>query len=118
MKSGRPSSARFTLPEEPLIRKFLIDLTKSEGSSFSSTIFKNDNFGSRPEMTISDMYSSPLSSATPVALPFFTITFFTEASVMIVAPKCSADLAMAILTSPVPPLWNPQARKAPSISPI
>ena len=53
-----------------------------------------------------------------MALLFLTITFITDASVLISTPKYSADLAMAMLTSPVPPLWKPHARKAPSISPM
>ena len=55
-------------------------------------------------MTMSDLYSSPFSRATPKALPFLMMTFSTGLSVIMVAPKCFADLAMAILTSPVPPL--------------
>ena len=118
VKLGSPSKARFTLPEEPRIRKCLISWTKSDGRSCSSNNFKKDNFGSRPEITISELYSSPFSKVTPTARPFFTFTFFTGASVMISTPKCSAERAMAILTAPVPPRWNPQARKAPSMSPI
>ena len=86
------------------MRKFFISLTKSEGKSFSSNKFKKVNLGSRPEITIFELYSSPFSITTPAAFPFFTITLLTAASVKISAPKCSADLAIAILTAPVPPL--------------
>ena len=87
VKLGSPSRARFTFPDEPRMRKFLISVTKSDGRSLSSTIFKKDNFGSSPEITLSAWYSSPFSSTTPTALPFLTMTFPTAASVRISAPK-------------------------------
>ncbi len=62
--------------------------------------------------------SSPFSSATPVARPFFTITFATPAFERISAPNARAELAIASLTLPVPPFANPHARKTPSISPM
>ena len=42
VKLGSPSKARFTLPEEPRIRKCLISWTKSDGRSCSSNNFKKD----------------------------------------------------------------------------
>ena len=118
VNSGSASRAKFTLPDEPRIRKFLISVTKSLGRSVSSTIFKKESFGSKAEITLSALYSSPFLRATPIARPLLTITFSTDASVIILAPKYSADRAIAMLTAPVPPRWNPHARNAPSISPI
>jgi hypothetical protein len=74
--------------------------------------------GSRPEATIGAAISSPLSSATPTARPFLTITWATEASVRMVAPCARAAPAIDSLIAPVPPFWNPHARNAPSISPM
>jgi hypothetical protein len=56
--------------------------------------------------------------ATPVTSPSFVSTRSTAASVRIVAPKARAAEAIDSLIAPVPPFWNPHARKAPSISPI
>ena len=62
--------------------------------------------------------SSPDSSTTPVARPSRTRMRATGASVRISAPNAAAALAMASLTPPVPPRGMPQARNAPSISPM
>ncbi len=69
-------------------------------------------------MTTRASSSSPLSSTTPVARPLSRRTRATGASVRIVAPCARADDAIASETAPLPPLQKPQARKAPSISPM
>ena len=71
-----------------------------------------------PETTQCASLSSPFSSTTPFARPFFMTTRATGALVRIVAPWCCAAVAMAWLTPPVPPFENPHERNAPSISPI
>ncbi len=62
--------------------------------------------------------SSPDSRTTPVARPSRTVMCATGASVRISAPNERAADAMASLTPPVPPRGMPQARNAPSISPM
>ena len=62
--------------------------------------------------------SSPDSRATPTARPPLTITRATGASVRISAPSARAALPIALLMPPVPPFGIPQARNAPSISPM
>ena len=74
--------------------------------------------GSAADITTLAANSSPFSSATPAARPFFTITCFTAALVRISTPSARAELAIAAVTPPVPFLAKPQARKAPSISPM
>ncbi len=86
--------------------------------SFGSTSSVKVRRGSRQLTTTLAPISSPLARATPDARPPFTITFSTVASVRISAPNALADRAMVSLMAPVPPFWNPQARKAPSISPM
>ena len=61
VKLGRASKAKFTFPEEPRILKFLIAETKSDGRSDLSIIFRKVSFGSSPDITIFELYSSPLS---------------------------------------------------------
>ena len=75
-------------------------------------------FASADDRTWVASISSPLASATPVALPLRTMTRATGASVRISAPSASAARAIDMLTPPVPPLGMPQARNAPSISPM
>ena len=64
------------------------------------------------------MISSPDSRATPTARPSRTMMRATGASIRISAPSARAELPMAFETPPVPPRGIPQARKAPSISPM
>ncbi len=49
---GNPSSARFTLPDEPRNLKLSMARTKSGGSSFSSTSLRKLTRGSQPETTV------------------------------------------------------------------
>ena len=74
--------------------------------------------GSALERTASASIVSPDSSVTPTARPPRTSIAATGASVRISAPWARAAAAMARLTPPVPPRGMPQARKAPSISPM
>ena len=83
-----------------------------------STSLVNVSRGSSPDTTTLAAISSPLSSATPVAWPSRVRTRSTAAPVRIVAPNAWAARAMLSLMAPVPPFWNPQARNAPSISPM
>ena len=53
-----------------------------------------------------------------LARPLCTLMWATGASVRISAPDERAAPAIAALTDPLPPLANPQARNAPSISPM
>ena len=62
--------------------------------------------------------SSPDSRATPTARPPLTMMLATGALSRISAPSACAALPIALLTPPVPPLGMPQARNAPSISPM
>ena len=62
--------------------------------------------------------SSPDSRTTPVARPPPTWILATGASVRISAPFARAALAIAFEMPPVPPFGMPQARNAPSISPM
>ena len=73
---------------------------------------------STDERTTSASISSPDSSATPVARPPRTTIRATGASVRISAPSARAALPIAFEIPPVPPFGMPQARKAPSISPM
>ena len=79
-------------------------------------------FASADESTVDASISSPLSSTTPVARvvpwPVDVRILATGASVRISAPSAWAARAIAYDTPPVPPLGMPQARKAPSISPM
>jgi len=74
--------------------------------------------GSAADITTPASYSSPLASATPAARPPRTITLATGAPVRISTPSARAELAIAAVTPPVPFLAKPQARNAPSISPM
>ena len=74
--------------------------------------------GSALESTAPASISSPEASVTPVARPPRTSMRATSASVRISAPCARAAEAIARLTPPVPPRGMPQARKAPSISPM
>ena len=62
--------------------------------------------------------SSPPSSTTPVARPSRTLMRSIDVFVRISTPASAAAPAMAMLMAPVPPREKPQARKAPSISPM
>ena len=73
---------------------------------------------STDESTTSAEISSPDSSATPTARPSRTRIRATGASVRISAPWARAALPIASLMPPVPPFGMPQARNAPSISPM
>ena len=75
-------------------------------------------FASADERTADASISSPLSRTTPVARSPLTLIRATGASVRISAPCASAARAIAYETPPVPPFGMPQARNAPSISPM
>ncbi len=115
---GGSLSARFTLPDEPRNLKRVTASTSSVGSARGSTSSRKVRRGSSPDTTTLAGISSPSSSATPTARPFFTITCVTVAFVRISAPAARAAEAIDSLTAPVPPLANPHARNAPSISPM
>ena len=74
--------------------------------------------GSTADITTFACSSSPLVSATPLARPPWTVTCSTDAFRRISTPSASAEFAIACATPPVPFLAKPQARKAPSISPM
>ena len=69
-------------------------------------------------ITTSASISSPESSTTPVAFEPVVLIRATGASVRISTPSDSAASAIAYAIAPVPPLGTPQARNAPSISPM
>ncbi len=75
-------------------------------------------FGSAADITTCARSSSPFASATPLARPPLTSTFATGALVRISTPSACAERAIAALTPPVPFFAKPQARNAPSISPM
>ena len=118
VKSGSPLSARFTLPDEPRNLYCSTPRTRSSGNCARSTSSRNVRRGSRPDTTTGALISSPFARTTPVVRPSFTSTRVTAASVRISAPNERAALAIDSLIAPVPPFWNPQARNAPSISPM
>ena len=90
----------------------------SSGKCRGSTNCRKLRLGSAADSTIFAWISSPFSSATPAARPPRTITLRTGAPVRISTPSDRADEAMAAETPPVPFLAKPQARNAPSISPM
>jgi hypothetical protein len=73
---------------------------------------------STDERTTPASISSPDSRTTPLARPPPTRIVATDASVRISAPFARAALPMAFEMPPVPPFGIPQARNAPSISPM
>ncbi len=118
LKSGRRSTARLTLPDEPRNLKRRTS-SSNEGSSVpGSSRPRNVRLESSDDRIESAWISSPDSSATPTARPPLTMTFATGASVRISAPSARAASPIALLIPPVPPLGMPHARNAPSISPM
>ena len=120
VKLGSASRARFTLPELPRNLKRRTCASKSAGSTRGSRSWRNVRRTSAEEITTPAGISSPLSRTTPVARSRAgeSLTRLTPAPVRISAPCARAALAIAALIAPVPPLCRPQARKAPSISPM
>ena len=116
--SGSPSRARFTFPDEPRNRYRRTSSTNWPSSAPGSTRSRNVTRGSALERTASASSVSPDWSVTPTARPPRTSIDATAASVRISAPSSRAAEAIARLTPPVPPRGMPQARKAPSISPM
>ncbi len=92
--------------------------TKSPGSSFSPIIFMKVSRGSTLEDTTRASISSPDSSTTPVAFPPETLIFAIGAWRRISTPASRAASPQALEIAPVPPRAKPQARKAPSMSPM
>ena len=118
VKSGSRSTARLTLPDEPrnLNRR---TSSSNDGSSVpDSSSPRNVRLESSDDRIESAWISSPDSRATPTARPPLTMMLATGALSRISAPSACAALPIALLTLPVPPLGMPQARKAPSISPM
>src|SRR5688500_2177811 len=111
VKLGSSLNAILTLPDEPRVRKFWIDVTKSSGKCLPSTNCRKVRFGSAADMTTLDWSSSPFSSVTPTARPFLTMTCFTEQLTRISTPSATAALRIEPLTPPEPFLAKPQARK-------
>ena len=73
---------------------------------------------SSEDITTPASISSPESNTTPVARPPCVLIRATGASVRISTPSANAAPAIAYAIAPVPPRGMPQARKAPSISPM
>ena len=118
VKLGSSLNAMLTLPDEPRVRKFCMRCDEFIGEIFLLDELQegalrvcggHDDFG---------LSSSPFSRATPTARPFLTMTCFTLALTLISTPSACAAFRMEPLTPPEPFLAKPQARNAPSISPM
>ena len=109
VKVGSASRARLTLPELPRNLKRRTWRSNSSGRIPGSRSWRNVRRTSADETTTFAAISSPLSRTTPVARSpdGVSMTRLTPASVRISAPAARAAL-----------LWRPQARNAPSISPM
>ncbi len=70
------------------------------------------------ETTTSAVYSSPFSSATPVARPLRTWMRSTPEPVTISPPWSRRQAPIASAMAPMPPRAKPQAPAVPSTSPI
>ena len=108
----------FTLPDEPRNLNRRISASNSGSSVPGSTSLRNVRLASSELRTASARISSPSSRTTPIARPSFVRIRSTGASSRISAPSARAALPIALLTPPVPPFGMPQARNAPSISPM
>ena len=69
-KLGNSLRAMLTLPDEPRVRKFWIDVTNSSGKCFASTNCRKVRFGSAADMTTFAWSSSPFSSQRPQHVHF------------------------------------------------
>src|SRR4030042_4726054 len=87
----------------------LVNLTKSDGSSFSGTILSN-TFGGTVQTTTGDFISTVLpsiSATTPIAFPLFMITSLTLA---FVTTSLSASLTAAAQPSVIKRRPGPPAK--------
>ena len=106
------------MPDEPRNLKRRTSSSNAGSSVPGSSSPRNVRCASSDDRIESARISSPDSSTTPIARPPLTMTLATGASVRISAPSARAALPIALLTPPVPPFGMPQARNAPSISPM
>src|SRR2546427_206779 len=102
-KSGRASSARLTLPDEPRNLYRWSSSRNSLGSCSASIILRKVWCGSTLEEMTWPRISSPLASATPVARPFLTRMRAIGAWVRISTPASRAAAAMAFQIAQIEP---------------
>ena len=117
-EDGSASTARFTLPDEP---RYRIRRRSARGLGVEQARLEQVEEGpsridAREHVPGGDLLAAVEHHAGRSAVA--TSMRATGASVRISAPASRAALAIASLTPPVPPSGMPQARNAPSISPM
>ena len=119
MKSGSSDRARLIFTTPLRVFQCSMSATKSGGRCSRPTWSRNAIFGCSVDTITRARSSSPLSSTTPRARPFSTMTLATLAFSRTSAPCSRAADSIALATAPMPPSWKPQLPRWPSpTSPI